>query len=259
MNLKFNITLALKYKSNSQIARVLSEDWVHQNSYCPNCGNDALKSYNKNNPAADFFCDSCRFDYELKSFKTLPKNKIIDGAYSSMINKIRDSTNPNFFFLHYSSNFDVVNFLTIPKYFFTDSIIEKRKPLSLNARRANWVGCNILFASLPKTGLIHLIKDGLIINRKNVLMEWQKTTFLAQEKTENRSWLIEMLRVVDSISYNTFTTQDVYSFEKSLKQKYPNNKFIKAKIRQQLQVLRDKGIIKFLGNGNYQKELINEK
>ena len=38
MNLNFNINLAKGYKSNSQIARRLTEDWVVNNSYCPNCG-----------------------------------------------------------------------------------------------------------------------------------------------------------------------------------------------------------------------------
>ena len=38
MNLNFNIDLAEGYKSNSQIARVLTENWVKENSYCPNCG-----------------------------------------------------------------------------------------------------------------------------------------------------------------------------------------------------------------------------
>lgn len=31
--------LALRYKSNSQIARVLTEHWVKENAYCPCCGN----------------------------------------------------------------------------------------------------------------------------------------------------------------------------------------------------------------------------
>jgi len=35
--------------------------------------------------------------------------------------------------------------------------------------------------------------------------------------------------------------------------KYPNNNFIKDKIRQQLQLLRDKGILEFTSRGNYRK------
>jgi type II restriction enzyme len=58
---------------------------------------------------------------------------------------------------------------------------------------------------------------------------------------------------VDSIPKDVFTLEDVYKFENKLKLKYPNNNFIKDKIRQQLQVLRDKGIIEFISRGNYKK------
>ena len=101
MNLKFNTCLIKDYKSNSQIARVLTENWVSNNSYCPNCGNNILDTYKRNNPAADFFCQKCSADFELKSFKLLPKTRIVDGAYDSMVNKIRTNKNPNFLFLHY--------------------------------------------------------------------------------------------------------------------------------------------------------------
>ena len=58
---------------------------------------------------------------------------------------------------------------------------------------------------------------------------------------------------VDTIKKEYFTLDEVYKFEQKLKQKYPNNNFIKDKIRQQLQLLRDKGIIEFIGRGNYRK------
>ena len=40
MNLKLKDSIALHYKSNSQKIRVMSEFWVKQNGYCPNCGRD---------------------------------------------------------------------------------------------------------------------------------------------------------------------------------------------------------------------------
>ena len=45
----------------------------------------------------------------------------------------------------------------------------------------------------------------------------------------------------------------MYDFADELALKYPQNHNIKPKIRQQLQFLRDKGIIAFLGSGHYQK------
>jgi type II restriction enzyme len=48
------------------------------------------------------------------------------------------------------------------------------------------------------------------------------------------------------------TLKEVYAFTSYLKTKHPNNNFIEDKIRQQLQVLRDKGFLEFKGNGKYQ-------
>jgi len=43
-----------------------------------------------------------------------------------------------------------------------------------------------------------------------------------------------------------------------LQAKHPENHNVKAKIRQQLQYLRDKGVIEFLGRGHYRMKLTNE-
>ena len=45
----------------------------------------------------------------------------------------------------------------------------------------------------------------------------------------------------------------MYAFVKELQLKHPKNNNIEAKIRQQLQFLRDKGIIEFKGNGKYRR------
>jgi type II restriction enzyme len=45
----------------------------------------------------------------------------------------------------------------------------------------------------------------------------------------------------------------MYSFVEELRVKHPNNNNIEAKIRQQLQFLRDKGFIDFSSRGIYKK------
>jgi type II restriction enzyme len=164
MNLIFDNTIIGNYKSGSQIARVLTENWVSNNIYCPACGNTQLKNFNNNNPVGDFFCDSCTAEYELKSKKDAFTQKIVDGAYATMIRRINSNNNPHFFFLNYSAvNMTVQNFLVIPKYYFVDHIIEKRTPLAETARRAGWTGCNILLKSIPSSGRIFFIRDGKIL------------------------------------------------------------------------------------------------
>jgi len=59
------------------------------------------------------------------------------------------------------------------------------------------------------------------------------------------------MKCVDSIGKHEFQLEDVYAHEDALSQLYPNNRHVKQKIRQQLQVLRDRGYLDFLGRGCY--------
>ena len=53
MNLAFNTSLVHGYISNSQIARLLTENWVLNNSYRPNCGEIPLNEFENNRLVAD--------------------------------------------------------------------------------------------------------------------------------------------------------------------------------------------------------------
>jgi hypothetical protein len=48
---------------------------------------------------------------------------------------------------------------------------------------------------------------------------------------------------------NTFTTTDVYAFERELEKLHPDNRHVRDKIRQQLQVLRDLGLLLHVERG----------
>lgn len=253
MNLLFNTKLAEGYTSNSQIARVLTEHWVHENSYCPCCGEVPLAEFENNKPVADFYCKRCSEQFELKSKNGKLTNTIADGAYDTMIDRINSNQNPNFFFLTYSKNWSVDNFLIIPKQFFTTDIIIKRKPLSETARRAGWVGCNIDISSVAEAGRVFLVKNSKLIDKNIVESSFKKTLFLREKSSESKGWILDLMSCVDAIQADAFSLDDVYRFEGKLKLKYPNNNFIKDKIRQQLQILRDKGLIEFTTRGNYRK------
>ena len=252
VDLKFNQSLAEGYKSPSQIIRVLSEDWVSNNGYCPNCGHNPLSGFTNNKPVADFYCSECSEQYELKSKKNKLSTIINDGAYSTMIERINSKSNPNFFFLTYSQQFTVNNFLIIPKHFFTPDIIIKRSPLPVTARRAGWVGCNINLNRIPELGKVFLVKDQQPIAINRVTEQFQKSTFLRERSLANRGWTLEVMSCVDRLP-EKFKLSEVYYFSEYLKSRYPENNNIQAKIRQQLQILRDQGLIEFLGNGHYRK------
>lgn len=253
MKLALDKKLAIRYESPSQRARVLTEQWVDDSVFCPNCGHLEIDKYPNNQPVADFFCSNCHEDYELKSKQNSVGTKILDGAYRTKMERLRSSNNPNLFILNYNlSNLCVLDFFVVPKHFFVPEIIEKRKPLAVSARRAGWVGSNILLQRIPQIGKIFLVKQQHVEPKEKVLAEWRKTLFLREEKEISaRGWLLDVMRCIEKIGKREFALDDIYAFETELNALHPENRHIKDKIRQQLQILRDKNYLRFTGGGNY--------
>jgi type II restriction enzyme len=240
------------YDSPSQSARAWTEAWVGKWVFCPNCGNSKINQYPANRPAADFFCASCSEDYELKSQKNKFGVKVLDGAFGTMCDRVAATNNPNLLLLNYDlKSFGVTNLFVVPKHFFVREIIEKRKPLAATARRAGWVGCNILLNQIPASGKIFFVREGQLQPKDSVLSQWQRTLFLRDEGADVRGWLIEVMKCVELIGRREFQLDDVYAFESRLSELFPNNRNVRPKIRQKLQVLRDRGYLDFLGRGSY--------
>lgn len=254
MNLNFENIQVNQYHSASQIARVKTESWVANNMYCPRCGNLHINHFGNNRPVADFYCSNCKNEFELKS-KTGPLDKKInDGAYSTMIERITSNANPDFFFMNYSKEFQCVrDLILIPKHFFVPDIIEKRKPLAETARRAGWIGCNILIEKIPLQGRVEIIKNGKVNDINVVLNKVNKGKLLETGDLKARGWIMDILNCVNNIPTDTFSLSMIYSFTEYLSERHPQNNNIQAKIRQQLQILRDLGFIEFLGKGQYRK------
>ena len=254
MDLNFDVSLASGYNSAAQIARVLTEDWLARNMYCPICGEFSIKRAEANAPVKDYICEHCKSQYELKSKKENTdkySTKVNDGVYRTMIERITSLDNPSFFFMHYD-NYEVNNLIVVPKCFFVPEVIEKRRPLAKNARRAGWEGCNILLNQIPDLAKIPIIKNKVVLDSKNVCNEYNRIYSLQTNSIESRGWLFDVLRCVERLD-STFTLKQMYAFVEELKIKHPMNNNIEAKIGQQLQFLRDKGFIDFSSRGNYKK------
>lgn len=253
MKLTFDEQLAAGYKSPSQKARVLTEHWVGETVFCPNCGCSNIAKYPNNQPVADFFCPNCYEDYELKSKRNSIGTKIPDGSYRTKMRRLQSNRSPNLFILSYDlPNLHVLNFFVIPKHLFVPEIVEKRKPLKASAQRAGWIGSNILFQKIPQIGKIFLVRNRRVEPKEKVLDNWKKTLFLREEKEISaRGWLLDVMRCIDSLDKREFTLAEVYAFESELSQLHPENRHIKDKVRQQLQFLRDKGYLEFVSRGHY--------
>ena len=240
------------YTSGSQSARAWTERWVHDWVYCPNCGSPRITAFPNNSPVADFFCVSCKDEYELKSQKSMFGKKVLDGSFRTKCDRLAASNNPNLFLLNYDlKQLSVTNLLVVPKHFFVREIIEERKPLAPTARRAGWVGSNILLNQIPQSGKIFIVRNGAPEPKDSVLAKWNGTLFLRDQEQEARGWLIEVMRCVETVGKSEFQLGDIYAFEDELGRLYPGNRNVRPKIRQQLQFLRDRGYLDFISRGYY--------
>jgi phosphatidylserine/phosphatidylglycerophosphate/cardiolipin synthase-like enzyme len=66
-------------------------------------------------------------------------------------------------------------------------------------------------------------------------------------------WEKDVFKCLEKLKNGIFTLQEVYSHERRLSSLHPHNKNVQAKIRQQLQYLRDIGLIEFVRPGIYKK------
>lgn len=248
----YNNEILEHYKSNSQIARRLTEGWCSSEMYCPACLNENLSNHPNNQKVSDFFCERCKSEFQLKGSSSKFGRRITDGAYGTMIEFINSNRTPNFLLMHYSKdNWVVKNLFLVPKFFISSSAIEMRTALSSTARRAGWVGCNILLTKIPENGKIPIIKDERIIDKTEVHKNWEKMNFLNSKKPDFRGWTLDVLKSIEDLRKEEFTLEDTYKNKEYLSELHPDNHHIEAKIRQQLQILRDNNILQFTSKGKY--------
>ncbi len=252
MKLELRPEIAISYKSASQRARVLTETWVSENLYCPACPCDTLSPMPKSKKVIDFICEECGEQYQLKSHKHPFRYRVVNSAYQPKVDAILKGKVPNFLFLHYNPmTWRVQNLFLVPKHFISLSIIERRKPLPKSARRRGWVGSIILLGNLPADARIPIVEEGHEVSKTMVRNAWNRFLFLREQSPRFRGWLADVLACVRKLDRETFTLAEVYAFEEHLARLHPENKNIRPKIRQQLQILRNNGIIEFLGKGRY--------
>jgi type II restriction enzyme len=68
--------------------------------------------------------------------------------------------------------------------------------------------------------------------------------------------MADVLACVREIRNPEFALNDVYAFAGRLGALHKDNRNVRPKIRQQLQVLRDRGVLEFLGRGRYRVLLL---
>ena len=144
----------------------------------------------------------------------------------------------------------------MPGHFITEAVVQRRNPLRSTAQRSGWVGSNIFLSKLPPEGRVAVVANGAVIAPETVRANWNRFRFLKNDPRASGGWGAEVLAYVRRLQSETgrsdFTLQTFYAwFRDTLMAQHPDNHHIEAKIRQQLQVLRDGKVLEFLGRGRY--------
>ena len=255
------------YKSPSQVARKVTESWASDNLYCPKCGLP-LHQYKNNTEVFDFYCDHfdqkfmlipspAKDNFQLKGTKSFPYNHFpssITGAeYHTTLASLEHGVFPSLILLHYElRQREIQDGLFIHRLSVTLNSISARAPLTESARRSNWTGTKILLNNIPEIGKIPIISESSIIPKEIVMEKWQSVERILQGNLDRRGWISAVMMVIDKLP-ELFSLNDIYAYQQYLEQQYPNNRHIRDKIRQQLQILREKGHLKFVGRGRYLK------
>ncbi|MGC1417379.1 MAG: hypothetical protein WA817_18975 [Candidatus Acidiferrum sp.] len=95
------------------------------------------------------------------------------------------------------------------------------------------------------------MSEGTPHTPREVRASYNRLRPLEKLQVEKRGWTLDVLQVVQSLGKPDFTLADVYAHTAELSKLHPGNRHVRDKIRQQLQVLRDLGLLAFLGSGSY--------
>lgn len=170
-----------------------------------------------------------------------------------MCEAIREDRTPNLLAMYYDPvSWRVRRLILVPRFAFSEAAIEKRTPLRASARRAGWVGCNILLGKIPADAKLSVIEDGIPADPEMVRKRYARVKPLAAIEPQQRGWTLDVLAAVRSLGKQSFTLDEVYSLEREIAKLHPANRHVRDKIRQQLQVLRDAGLLDFVRRGAYQ-------
>jgi len=108
-----------------------------------------------------------------------------------------------------------------------------------------------LLDKIPVHARISVVNEGTPLTPREVRGSYNRLRPLEKLQVEKRGWTLDVLQVVQSLRKLEFALAHVYAHSGTLAKLHPNNRHVRDKIRQQLQVLRDLDLLTFLGEGHY--------
>ncbi len=225
-----------------------------RNLTCISCAAGRLNPTPPNTPARDFVCDqpSCSEPYELKARRGSFGRVVVDGAYDSLTRLWSSGEASNLLLMGYDLRTGIVKDLyAVHRGLLSKAAIQRRRALPPTAKRAGWIGANILLDRLPQGALVPIVWDGSLCDPQTIRAAWDRFSFVGRMKVSDQGWIADVLACLQRLPNRVFTVSDAYRFETELSRLHPANRNVRPKIRQQLQVLVAHGIAQRISPGLY--------
>jgi len=145
-----------KWKSESRIVGEALENYIKDNINCPRCNENNFEKCKTNEKSKDLICIGCNQNIQVKGksatqkqvnmIKNINKFKTIGGEYSTTLKNMDQQI--DYLIILYEKPYKIINILYIKYENINLSCIIPRKPLSINAKRAGWQGCSLIFDNI---------------------------------------------------------------------------------------------------------------
>jgi type II restriction enzyme len=244
-------------RSASQRARESTERWVYENLYCVNCGRRELERLRAGTPFRDFECGHCDEPFELKSTAGRLRGTVPAGGYERSLMAFREGRVPSFLLLCYSpADRLVTDLLAVNRTLISPMALRRReRPLGQPGRERYYMS-TLDLSRIPSCARVPVVRHGFERPSRFVRQSWDRFAFVrGPAGAEDRDWIRDILSCIARLPGREFTLRELYDFEPELAALYPNNRHIRDKVRQKLQVLCRKGVLRRVVNGVYESIL----
>ena len=102
---------------------------------------------------------------------------------------------------------------------------------------------------VPVEARIAIVTESSISPESDVREKFRRVKPLKEISVTQRGWTLDVLNAIRRLGKTEFTTADAYAFTRELERLHPDNRHVRDKIRQQLQVLRDLGLLLHVERG----------
>ena len=108
---------------------------------------------------------------------------------------------------------------------------------------------------VPAEARIPVVTESNITPESEVREKFRHVKPLKDISVKERGWTLDVLNGIRRLGKVEFTNGDAYTLAEHLEQLHPDNRHVRDKIRQQLQVLRDLGLLLHVGLGTWRLPL----